>query len=174
MTGFSHSRSSFKCRLNNKITIQTIFAFCKCKRLFNAKHVFTCMQDIFISCINAQWLLILTFILLRGNCTPNQNWACFVHYFKVINTDLKNNISILKHTEKLKICIEMLAVQIFLELTYCSKQYLKVLIHNERTAWPTEISMPFWVPQKICFKMLFFTKSVDNNKIMHKTCSIFP
>ena len=23
---------------------------------------------------------------LRGNCTPNQKLACFVHYLKIINT----------------------------------------------------------------------------------------
>ena len=32
---------------------------------------------------------------LRGNCTPDQKLACFVHYLKIINTSLKNNICIL-------------------------------------------------------------------------------
>ena len=42
------------------------------------------------------WLYNFSF---RGNCTSNQNWACFLHYFKFINTVLKNDtnmISILK------------------------------------------------------------------------------
>ena len=32
---------------------------------------------------------------LRGYCTPNQKLACFVLYFKIIDTFLKNNICIL-------------------------------------------------------------------------------
>ena len=33
---------------------------------------------------------------IRQNCTSNQNLACFVRYLQIINTVLKNNISILK------------------------------------------------------------------------------
>ena len=33
---------------------------------------------------------------LRGNCTPNQNWACFVSYLKILNTFLENNVYIQK------------------------------------------------------------------------------
>ena len=30
---------------------------------------------------------------MRRKCTPNQNWACFVRYLKIINIGLKKNIS---------------------------------------------------------------------------------
>ena len=30
----------------------------------------------------------------KGNCTPNQNLACFVLYLKIIHTFLKYNICI--------------------------------------------------------------------------------
>ena len=37
------------------------------------------------------------------NCTPNQNWACFMCYLKIINKFLKNYITILSNFfEKLK------------------------------------------------------------------------
>ena len=32
---------------------------------------------------------------LMGNCIPNQKWACFVLYLKIINNFLRNNIRIL-------------------------------------------------------------------------------
>ena len=35
-----------------------------------------------------------------GNCTPDQNWACFVYYLKMFNTYLKNYMSTLKLYEK--------------------------------------------------------------------------
>ena len=34
--------------------------------------------------------------ILRGKCTPNWNWACFVRYHKIINIFLKSNMLILK------------------------------------------------------------------------------
>ena len=37
---------------------------------------------------------------LRGNCTPNQNWACFVHYLKIVKTVLKNESTGSKLSEK--------------------------------------------------------------------------
>ena len=55
---------------------------------------------------------------LRGNCTLNQNCACFVHYFKIINIFLKNNIGL--------IILQNIA-----------------LINNSRTVWPTKILMSF-------------------------------
>ena len=39
---------------------------------------------------------------LRGKGTPNQIWAYFVRYLKIINTFVKNTINILKLSEKLK------------------------------------------------------------------------
>ena len=47
---------------------------------------------------------------LRGNYTPNQKLACFVHYFQIINTFLKNNICIIyysKFSEELKNSIKI-------------------------------------------------------------------
>ena len=39
-----------------------------------------------------------------------------------------------------------------------------VLINTSRTTWPTEIFIPFWISQTICFRWLyhFFKKSVNN------------
>ena len=34
--------------------------------------------------------------MFKGNCTSNQNWACFVWYLKIISTFVKSNIIILK------------------------------------------------------------------------------
>ena len=33
------------------------------------------------------------FLRFRGYCTSSKNWACFVHYLKIINTVLKNDIA---------------------------------------------------------------------------------
>ena len=33
---------------------------------------------------------------IKGNCIPNQNWACFVPYLKIIDTFLKYNTSIIE------------------------------------------------------------------------------
>ena len=35
-------------------------------------------------------------LIYGGSCTLNQNWTYFVRYFKIINTVLKNSLSILK------------------------------------------------------------------------------
>ena len=48
--------------------------------------------------INAQ-CPCLTCIIVRGNCTPSQNWAYFVCCLKIMNTFFwKNDMSILKQT----------------------------------------------------------------------------
>ena len=35
-------------------------------------------------------VMYIIIIFLWENCTPNQDWACFLHYLKIINTSLKN------------------------------------------------------------------------------------
>ena len=36
---------------------------------------------------------LITFAILKGDWSPNQNWACFVHYPKIVNFVLKTNLS---------------------------------------------------------------------------------
>ena len=46
-----------------------------------------------------------------GNCTPNQNWACFVRYLKIINTFLKDNMilkQIVWETKKMSFQFQLL------------------------------------------------------------------
>ena len=55
---------------------------------------------------------------LRGKGTPNQNLACFVHYLKIINTFLENNMCIMEQivSKALKNGIKILVGQAVLEL----------------------------------------------------------
>ena len=51
-----------------------------------------------ISLLCLQLGILITYLLhhLRGNCIPNLNWTCFVHYFKLSTLFWKLNIGILK------------------------------------------------------------------------------
>ena len=52
------------------------------------------------------------FDLFKGNCTSNQNWACFVHCLKIINNVLKNDKALWsKLPEKLRNGIKILVGQ---------------------------------------------------------------
>ena len=73
---------------------------------------------------------------LRGSCTPNTKFACFVLYLKIINTLLKNNICILKQIVQgiIKKGIEILVGQAVFKL------WIKQSKNNfdcSRTARPT-------------------------------------
>ena len=55
--------------------------------------------------------------VIRRNCTSNQNWACFLHNLKIVNTVLKNNTAPWsKLSEKLQRNIKILVGQTVLEL----------------------------------------------------------
>ena len=79
----------------------------------------------------------------QGKGTPNQDLACFVHYCKIINTVLKSDTCILK-----KIVRETQKWLWNFSMPHGSwdiDQYVQniVLINKSRTAWHTEILMPF-------------------------------
>ena len=77
--------------------------------------------------------LIRYLLILRGNCTPNQNLACFVLYLKIMNTFLKE----LKNS--IKVWIGIYSSSWVID----QNNILTVLIHNSKSAWPIKISTPF-------------------------------
>ena len=99
-----------------------------------------------------------------GNYTSNSNWACFVHYLKIINTVWKNNIfaflkQIVWQTQKWhQNCIRQSG-------SWVTHQNNNVHVLNNctwRTAWPTEILVPFLISQTIYLRMraYLFSKQV--------------
>ena len=53
-------------------------------------------------------------------------------------------------------------------MSYFLKQSFDCLIRKLKTAWPTKISMSFL--SSLDAYTFFFSKSVDNFEITHKTC----
>ena len=72
--------------------------------------------------------------------------ACFVLYVKMINIFLKNNMHLtVNFPRNSKIASELRQAKQF--LSYWSQtNILTVLVNKLKTAWPTKISMYFWVP----------------------------
>ena len=106
-----------------------------------------------------------TLTWLRGNCTQNQNWTCFVSYLKIINTALKNNKTIQKRiaweTQKWHWNFNKPKGTWVID----QNNILHVLINNSRTAWHTKISMPFVsFSDKLLLgnQIIFPKKSADN------------
>ena len=136
-----------------------IFQFNKCRKLMSTDNFDT------VCCCKLSKLLMqpddyIRRVLhaLRGNCTSNQNLACFVPRLKIINTTLK---MIYEFKSKLpttfKSDIEILEGQGVLK----QSNVLHVLINNSRTAAPAEIPMPFLSFSKNLFKDIiisFFKK----------------
>ena len=64
---------------------------------------------------------------VKGNCTLNQNsnWACFVYYLKIMNTVMKNIMSILKQivweTKKNgnKISVGQMVLELLIKAIFC-------------------------------------------------------
>ena len=91
-------RSGF-CLLNN---MGSGHSLCLSLSLFTSKiswtntdHIHNYYYSLFHPSLH--WFpKLVYYVLLRGNCTPNQNWACFVRYLKIINTVVKTNMIILK------------------------------------------------------------------------------
>ena len=72
--------------------------------------------------------------VLRGNCTPNQNWTCFVSYLK-ISTCLNNNRVILKQF--------VWETTLNFDRPSCSwvidqNVQINILISNSYNTWPTK------------------------------------
>ena len=99
-------------------------------------------------------VFFLNMYQLRGNCTPNQTWASFVHYLKIIDT-------------------------IFWKMIWLS--WSKMIWETQKLHWfffrhsgSWVIDQNMQVSQNICFKKLisfFFSKKkkiVDNFEIAHK------
>ena len=107
---------------------------------------------------------------------PNQNWACDVHYIKIINT-LKKKQNKTKHiwnqlTQKLKYGIKTSIGYAVLELLI---KMCKILFWSitQKLLGPLKCSCHLYVFQTICFRMLIsFFKGVDNFDTVYKTCSI--
>ena len=83
---------------------------------------------------------------IRGNCTSNQNLACFVRSLKIINT-LKTKIMLFASwsklsAEKLKNGINILISQVVLELWPNMRKI--VSINDSKTAWRTKILSVFF------------------------------
>ena len=95
-----------------------------------------------------------------GNCTPDQNWACFVYYLKMFNTYLKNYMSTLKLYEKfandIKISVgqivALLIKTIFWIFWSITQELLGLL----------KLQCYFWVSQTILLQeiTLFFRKGI--------------
>ena len=106
-------------------------------------------------------------IKLKGNCTSNQNWACFA---KLSTLFWKKKMSILKQivweTKK-----GQAALQLSIKIVFWTSWSI---IQDSRSAWPFNVI--FWVNQTICIRiglLTIFSKQVlINFKTAHKTCSI--
>ena len=117
---------------------------------------------------------------LRGNCTPNRKWACFVVYLKIIHTLLENDMFISKQIVQ--------GTQIwhwnFSRLSgFClmdqNSQNI-VFINTPEPLGQHKILMPFLSSLDNLFKMHVYhfskkkkKKSFDNFEIEHKTCKFW-
>ena len=108
----------------------------------------------------------------RGNCTSNQNWACFFMLSQNHQHFLKSNVSTehpsSKLSEKLQNSIKILVYQAVLELL------IKMCKTLFKTVWPTKSLVSSWSfsDNLLYVAYITFPKSVGNFEIAHKTGSI--
>ena len=109
--------------------------------------------------------------LLRRNCTPNQNWACFVYHLKVIVTSWKIfQISLSKLSEKLKNNFKLLIDQTIVN----QNNVLHILINNSST------SLAYWNFNAIfrflrrfsswCLHFIFNKMLINDIRTKHAKC----
>ena len=105
----------------------------------------------------------LTVISLRGNCTPNQIWACFMHCLKIVNTFLKNNVWILKQIlEKVTRGVQISEGHVVLELLINMYKTLFWSIPQEPLGL-LKLECDVWVSQTIYLRM-FICDMIKGNE----------
>ena len=113
------------------------------------------------------FIYILTILLfceyLRGYCTSYPKISMFLCSISKLSTLFREMIyaSYSKFSKELKNSIKI-KDRPSRSWVIDTNNILTVLIYNLKIAWPTNISMPFWVPWTIYYQMhmLFFKKEL--------------
>ena len=108
-------------------------------------------------------------ILFKGEWYPKPS---FVHYLKIINTNLKNNISILEQIvwgtfNGIRMLVGQVVLELLIKMVFCMFWSVSKDAPGLLKSLSKFLSSPDNFLQDIVFQ-----KSVENCEIAHKTCSI--